>query len=453
VSTVDAAPVEPGRCRRAGRTPRRRNALLTARIAELGYDHQELADRLNVAILESTGRPGQYSDRHIRMLVEGAIGWPWPRTRAALEQVLDRPILQLGFVPYARGYRRPPRRTAPRAARTPAARRQVVAAVDGQQLTIDLPAVPDGQVSYDDVARSAAPLAQVYDLHGRFGPARLATVVAGRAVQLARASEGMAMSQRVRRGVYALVGQWWATAAWLAAEAGDTTAAQRHLRQATWEAVPGADWLLDAHIGYVMSVLAAHGGDYPHALALLRPLTRCQGRPNRHRVKAVAYLQHALVVAHLGQLAKAENALDQAAEALEAAGPGSPPWLTRAGVWTVDAHRARAAWTVGRYDLAQKYGQHAIEVTPEGQVWDRTCALLDLAAACLGSRDVEQATEHAHTVLELAGRLTDGIRTPVLAARLDQLAATFAAWTEVPEAQTWLDRYGHAAAGHPPASR
>ena len=76
-----------------------RNAALAARIAELGLTEKELSYLLNDAIEQTTGQRGKATNQYIRLLLNGTIQWPWPVNRRALEQVLGRSILELGFVP------------------------------------------------------------------------------------------------------------------------------------------------------------------------------------------------------------------------------------------------------------------------------------------------------------------------------------------------------------------
>jgi hypothetical protein len=252
---------------------------LAARLAELGLTERELAAQLNDAVRDATGVPGRATDRYVRLLVDGTVRWPWPSRRQALEQTLGLPILQLGFIPRpGRGHSTPdsrPPRPAPPAAAQPAEPPVVdlVGVADGRPLTIDVPPLPAGQVGFTDLDRLAGPLAQLYDLHGRRGPAGLAPAAARQATRLT-AVHGGDMSGRVRCGLYALTGEWWAAAASAAVDAGDETVAGRYLRHALWQAAVARDPLLDAYVWHVMATRAVQVGQHGEASAVASTMLR-----------------------------------------------------------------------------------------------------------------------------------------------------------------------------------
>jgi tetratricopeptide (TPR) repeat protein len=325
----------------------------------------------------------------------------------------------------------------------------LVGMADGRPLTIDLPPMPTGQVGFTDLARLADPLASLHDLHGRHGPAGLAPAAARQATRLG-AVHNCDMSGQVRAGLYGLAGEWWATAAGMAVDAGDEPAAGRYLRQALWHAAIARDPLLDAHVAHVMATRAAQLGGHREAAAIaVTMLRRAPGTDATRWVAAAGHLHAAAAHAACDGLPLAERALDRALCALRAAGAAwqqPPPWLSRLGTWAVHAGRGRAALTVGRYDLATEHGRQAVAAIPPDQAWDQIHVLLDLAAASLGLREVEHAADHADAALNIAGQLTKPWNRGPVAQRLERLAKEFAAWSEVPRAQEWGTRYRHATA-------
>ncbi|WP_247201131.1 helix-turn-helix domain-containing protein [Streptomyces scabiei] len=64
---------------------------------ELGLKQEELADQLNDALREITGRQGDISDRTVRNWLAGTHRRPIGRTCAALERVFGCPVGELGF--------------------------------------------------------------------------------------------------------------------------------------------------------------------------------------------------------------------------------------------------------------------------------------------------------------------------------------------------------------------
>lgn len=431
--------------------------MLAARIGELGLTEQELADRLNDAVRAVTGVAGKATPRYVRMLLDGTVCWPWPSRRQALEQVLGRPILELGFIPRTRrghcGRDHQPTRPVPAVGAGQPPVMDPAGVAGGRVRAVDVPALPSGTVGFADLDRLAAALAQLHDLHGRHGPAGLAAVAARQATRLA-AVHDRDMSGRVRAGLYALIGQWWATAAWLALDNGDEAGAGRHLQRALWPATIVRDPQVDAYVRHVMAALATHGGRHEEAATAASIMVRrAAAMPAGRWVAAAGHLHAAAAHAARGSLPRAELALDAAVEALRAAAAGGqrPPWwLARLGPWAVHHGRARAALAVGRYDLAATWGRQAADAIAPEQVWDHTLVLLDLAAARLGLREVEHAADHADTALDLARHLTDPFRSGPVAVRLERLATGFAAWPEIPRAAAWRDRYQTA---QPPTHR
>ncbi|WP_260462988.1 helix-turn-helix transcriptional regulator [Streptomyces sp. TRM72054] len=73
------------------------NAILKSRMDELGLTQDELAGRMNTALAEITGRPGDVSARTVRNLLNGTSRRPIGRTCAALERVFGCPVEDLGF--------------------------------------------------------------------------------------------------------------------------------------------------------------------------------------------------------------------------------------------------------------------------------------------------------------------------------------------------------------------
>lgn len=71
--------------------------MLKSRMRELGLTQDELAARMNTALAEITGRPGDVSARTIRNLLSGESRRPIGRTCAALELVFGCPVEELGF--------------------------------------------------------------------------------------------------------------------------------------------------------------------------------------------------------------------------------------------------------------------------------------------------------------------------------------------------------------------
>ncbi|MBB5937084.1 hypothetical protein [Streptomyces zagrosensis] len=62
----------------------------------------ELARKLDDEMRRLTGHQGQLTDRQVRRWLRGEVQWPHPVQRIALERILGRPALELGFKPRAK---------------------------------------------------------------------------------------------------------------------------------------------------------------------------------------------------------------------------------------------------------------------------------------------------------------------------------------------------------------
>jgi hypothetical protein len=188
----------------------RRNAMLGARIRDLGYTEATVADLLDDTIEAATGKRSRSTERYVRLLLDGSVRWPWPVTRRALEQVLGRPILDLGLVPHhttGLGFSPlPPPGKPPSSPAQPAA--DVVAVVGGRPLTVQVPPLPALRLTDPDLGRLARPLAHLYAPCATYGPVELAATAARQAARLAQMK--VAMPLRFGRRLRSLIVRYWA---------------------------------------------------------------------------------------------------------------------------------------------------------------------------------------------------------------------------------------------------
>lgn len=71
-------------------------------MAEHGYSSNSLADAVNRALEQLTGRHGGLDGSPVRDWKAGRVTWPKSATRKALEDVSGLPAIALGFVPRGR---------------------------------------------------------------------------------------------------------------------------------------------------------------------------------------------------------------------------------------------------------------------------------------------------------------------------------------------------------------
>jgi hypothetical protein len=433
----------------------RRNAALAARIRDLGYTEAEVADLLNDAVEAATGKRSRSTGRYVRLLLVGTVRWPWPVTRRALEQVLGRPILELGFVPHrttGRGFSPlPPPGKPPSSPAQPAA--DVVAVVGGRALTVQVPPLPALRLTDPDLGRLACPLADLYALCATYGPVGLAATAAHQAARLAQLK--VAMPMRFGRRLRCLVVHYWAAAAWLAHLAADDVATiDRYLNNALRGVAACADPYASAHINQVLSARAEQGRAPGEAIALAYATVHMQSSTVDRRVRVLGHLHLGLAQAMGGNWPAGEASFDRAARLLHRAAPDpAQPWLGGVDQATVDAYRARGALSIGQYDIAAKHAQQAAAAADPARIWDRTVILLDLADAYLGMGDIEQAAQQAATALDLALGMNDAVRTGQVAGRLQRIGHLLGEWAEVPAAVRWVHAYRRNSGGSPTGHR
>jgi tetratricopeptide (TPR) repeat protein len=449
-----------------------RNAALAARIAELGLTEQELSDLLNDAIELATGKRGRSTDRYVRLLLDGSIRWPWPVNRRALEQVLGRSILELGFVPRGRsslggaagngtaagGAARDGTASAADLATQEATmeRREVLGIAAGVSISIVVPALPEqGRIGFTDVERLRAPLAELVAIDQRLGGVAMAPVCVRQAERMLDAVRRFDTSDRVERALFALAGEYLAAAGWACVDAVELDEAAHHLDRALRAAHTAQDPMLQAKVTNLVAMRSREAGEYAYAHIMSKSgLTTTAARVNP-RVNALFHARVAHGYGYRGELGMAQRSLGRARDALAKVTPETPtpPWLHFFDQAELAALAALTYQALGRYPQASEQGELATsEVLPD-HVRNRTLYTLGLADSLLSEREVERAAAHATAGLELAGGLREGVRRGRVARRLRQLRGRFGQWPDVPEARAWAAAYDSACSPDPARPR
>jgi hypothetical protein len=428
------------------------NLELAARIAELGLTEVEMADALNDAIEDATGRPGRISDRYVRHLLTGRVQWPWPHTRDALEIVCDKPVLDLGFTPRGRSSSRGRHRArTPEAAREgePVDRREVLGIAGGAVISTVIPGLPGrGRLGMSDVDRLRAPLTELIAIDDRLGGVALTTVASEQAQRILGAVERYELSTRVEGAVYALAGEYLAAAGWFSIDANELDAAGEFLDQALRTASIARDPLLQAQIWNNMAMRARQARAYTEAHAVAKAGLNSTAARRNPKVAALFHARVAHGHAFRGEYGSAERSLGRARSALSRARDDTPtpPWLVFFDEAELDGLSAIAYNTAGQHGRAEDFAQRYPDTLSRTRPRNRAHVLLHLAEARLGNREVEQAAQDAASALDLAGQMRDGLRKGRVAGRLSTLRQRFDRWSHVPAARDWVDAYDTALA-------
>ncbi|NKY88756.1 hypothetical protein [Nocardia veterana] len=80
----------------------RRNHQLEELIARRDWKRREVAERINAAYEQITGKPGAYDEEAVRRLVRGVTRWPTEGYRRALAETFGVTAAELGLYNLAR---------------------------------------------------------------------------------------------------------------------------------------------------------------------------------------------------------------------------------------------------------------------------------------------------------------------------------------------------------------
>lgn len=452
--------------------PHARNAALAARVAELGLTEQKVADLLNDVKEQATGKRGKCTDRYVRMLLDGEIRWPLLVNRQALEQVLGKPILDLGFIPhgnYSRVRQGPsdplpddPSEDGRRAssmcpddsAGQHPPRQGEVLAIGVPPIHITVPAVPRrGRIGRSDVDRLRAPLAELIRIDQRLGSAGLAPACARLAEQVQETIRVGTATEQIGHALYTLAGEYLATAGWSHLDAMELGRASTYLDRALQTAHTACDPMPYAKVTNLMVLRFRAAGDHAHAHFVAGCGLNSRAARINPRVRALFNARRAYGLAVRGEVFSTERELGRARRALARVTPNTPTpaWLTFFTAAELAALSAAAYHELGRYRQAVEQATIAARNVLPGYQRNKTLYTLGLAAALLSEREVEQAADQATIGLDLASRLHNGLHHGRVAHRLRHLRDRFSQWPEVPEARQWVADYDRIMAHTSPA--
>jgi tetratricopeptide (TPR) repeat protein len=355
--------------------------VLAAYLAETGLTQAGLADAINAVVEDLTGTPGRASDRWIRMLVDGSIGWPRHHYRQALEIVLQTPIDELGF-------------------------RDPHDAVSADHVT---PPATTSQtrLSTTDVVTLRKPLDRLVRNADDCGAATLAPEAARHATVCQNMLRDAVVSERVERATYVLIGDYLAAAGWFALDSSDLPSAQHHLDAGLRAAYIARDGSLQAYVWSVTEKCARLRGDYSQALAVARTGLASTTARRDPRVRGTFHALTAVNLSRRGEAGQAQRSLGRAFDALgSVTNVGSTERWSFANPSFVAAIGASVSLALGQLQQAEHYGQQAIEATQTNQTRNYAMRRLSLARIYLEMRDLDAACAHASSVLAVAHQLS-----------------------------------------------
>ncbi|MFD0316583.1 helix-turn-helix domain-containing protein [Streptomyces flavalbus] len=369
------------------------NAILKSRMEELGLTQEELAGRMNAALAEITGRPGDVSDRTVRNLLNGTCRRPIGRTCVALERVFECPVEDLGF-------------TAPRTMQhpqeDPVRRRSFIASATGTAAAAVPLMAQRRTVGMSDVARVAAGMNALVEADDRQGGhtelERAAVQGRDGALELQQRNA----SERVRRALYALASEYTAIAAWSCVDARNLDQAQRYLNESATYAGLSQDGPTEARVWVTMSMLASQRRNWPEALAAAQVAQASSAARRDPFFDSLGRVRAALAYAALGEGRDALRHLGSAQDTFaRAPAYERPRWTAFYGQAELDHLGAIVHNRSGRHAHAEAMAHRALARIPPVFRRNRALATAQLALAQLHQGDIEQATATAAAVFSI----------------------------------------------------
>ncbi len=382
------------------------NEQLKARMRELGLTQEELAEAMNTAIEQITGRRGTVSARTIHNLTTGKTRWPQSKQRLALEAVFRCTAIELGFTPHARSAvdHTPP--TSKHHGEEPVLRRTFLATASAAALTPLTPAsetYPDmsrGRVGQSDVNRLAARFALIVANDNTTGGTHQVEQAAlGLSQQALRLQKTRPASQRVRGQLYGLAAAFTGSALWAAIDGGRLDQAQQHLNDGIALAGLSGDPAIQFRTWGHAGALYRNLGQYTSALSADEAAKRTRAA----RDPLYASLVHARAAVHHADLRDHQTALRCLGFAETALGRADtdaprPVWLQFYDSAEFHLLALTTTTTLGLWEQAEAHAHHTLAKLRPHLKRNRALTYAYLAHAQLGQHETELAVATAYKI-------------------------------------------------------
>ncbi|MEV7297398.1 XRE family transcriptional regulator [Streptomyces microflavus] len=377
-----------------------RNTVLEAWMTEHGYSSNSLADAVNRAVEQLTGRLGGLDGSSVRAWKAGRVAWPKSATRTALEDVTGLPAVALGFVP--RG--RPSPTPAPsHQEEHDMKRRTLVGGIAAAAAAAAAPGTASPRrIGMSDVNRLNKRFAEIiasdHRHGGQPGIEERAAALADEALNLQNAGSA---TQRVRSSLYASGAAFRSSAMWAAIDGRRYEVAKAHMREAQSLAEMSGDQAIKFRIWSHAGTMYRHMG---------RPADACAANDvarNLHLTRRDP-LFASLGLARQGAIhGTAQNrtdtrrAFEQAQDAMLRADPADhrPVWLLAFyDQAELDSLALSAYLSLGDYPTAEYHAHRCLASLRPHMVRSRAITTTRLAHALLAQGAAEAATATAMKV-------------------------------------------------------
>ncbi|GHE98165.1 hypothetical protein GCM10017776_13920 [Streptomyces griseoluteus] len=352
-----------------------------------------MAARLNAALQEITGRPGEISSRTVRNLLNGSSRRPIGRTCAALERVFGCPVADLGFsTPSSMQH----------PSEGPVRRRDFIVSTTGTAAAA-VPIVKQRRsVGMTDVARASASMNEFVEADDRQGGhASLATAALEARAKVLELQQRNA-SERVRRALYSLAAEFTTIAAWSCIDLRDLATAQAYLHESSTFAGLSQDPPTGMRVWVNMAMLAYQRKNWPEQLAAAQAANASPAARRDPFFGSMGRVRLALAHSSLGDLRAARRALGTAQESFQkAAEEERPRWTAFYGPAELNHLAAIILNHNGEPAEAEAMAHRALAKIPAKFQRNRALATCQLGLAQLRQGEPEQATATAATVFTI----------------------------------------------------
>ncbi|MGW3011705.1 hypothetical protein ACWC9R_23155 [Streptomyces sp. NPDC001219] len=379
-----------------------RNQALTAWMAEHGYSSNTLADAVNRAVGDLTGRTGGLDGSSVRGWKAGQVRWPKSATRVALEKITGLPATALGFAPRGRAA------TAPAPSQEDSVNRRSFLTATAASAVAPLPTAAPRRIGMSDVGRLQGKFAAVVAGDHQHGGVR---GIEARALEMAAEALDLqdrgSASQRVRSQLYAVAAAFTSSAMWAAIDGRRFDGAQRHHDRASRLAGMSGDQAIQFRIWSHAGTLYRHLGRPSDALAandVARNLSLARRDP---LFGSLGHARHAAIHGTTGDWSAVRRSLGHAQEALDRAEGAvpRPVWIEAFyGQSELESLALAAHLALGDWSTAEAHAHRSLAALRAHMHRSRAITTARLARAQLGQGDLEPAVSTAMSISRVAVR-------------------------------------------------
>ena len=394
---------------------RRPNLALLAVMGDQGLTQDELAARVNRAIEDLFGEPGNATDTQVRRWTSGTVTWPHARYLLALEHSLGRRALDLGFIPRspgsldalskARSLLRPHPQPLERER---VRRREFLGLAAGAALTsATTSSPPTGRIGMSHVSMLEATLDELHALDGERGGGDLVKIAEREYAKINVTLTSGTFGDKVGRALCSAAGEFTTSAGWFAFDSGDQESAERYYDRALRLALLAGDSILQAHVLIAMAFQASTTGRPGECVAISRAALEAPAARQHPLIAALFHAREGIGHARNAQVREAARAFASARRALDRHPDGAevPGWLTIFGPGELLGLEAQSHLFLGSYADAESSARQTQDLISAQYARNRLLHAITQAHAQLGRHVVEEACATATGVIDAAGRL------------------------------------------------